>query len=113
MLINARPRFVSNGFETFVPFHRAEALHQRLVEMTNNDVNAWSIFRPLVPSTGESWDGNLDEYSNNENFQVGHPRPRKAFGKTDELDRSTVCTEDTTRTAPPFLKIKLQAYQGL
>ncbi|KAH7360420.1 hypothetical protein BKA65DRAFT_547139 [Rhexocercosporidium sp. MPI-PUGE-AT-0058] len=70
MFINAEPRFVSNGFETFVPFHRAEALHQRLVEMTNNDVNAWSIFRPLVPSTGESWDGNLDEYSNNENFQV-------------------------------------------
>ncbi|KAL2074541.1 hypothetical protein VTL71DRAFT_8319 [Oculimacula yallundae] len=70
MFTNAEPRFVSDGFETFVPFHRAEALHPALVEMTNNNVNAWSIFRPVVPSTGDNWDGNFDEYGNNENLQV-------------------------------------------
>ena len=56
-------------------------MHQRLVEMTNNDVNAWSIFRPVVPSTGDSWDGDFDEYSNNENFQVGNPLPRNSLTK--------------------------------
>lgn len=101
MFINAEPRFVSNGFETFVPFYRTEALHQRLAEMTSNDVNAWSIFRPVVPSTGDSWDGHLDEYSNNENFQVGYTRPRNFFDKTDQLDRFTVCTEDTFKTLLP------------
>ncbi|KAH6720130.1 hypothetical protein BKA61DRAFT_668042 [Leptodontidium sp. MPI-SDFR-AT-0119] len=69
MFINGEPRCLSTGFETFVPFYRAEAMHKRLVEMTSNDVNAWSIFRPVVPSTSDSWDGNIDEYSN-ESFQV-------------------------------------------
>ncbi|KAK0109892.1 hypothetical protein ONS95_002562 [Cadophora gregata] len=71
MFINAEPGYVSNGFEAFVPFHGTEAaFHQRLVEMANNDAKAWSIFRPVLSSTSGSWDGNLDEYSNNENFQV-------------------------------------------
>ncbi|KAK6585416.1 hypothetical protein PZA11_002143 [Diplocarpon coronariae] len=68
MFINAEPRVVSNSFETFVPIHRAEVLHERLIEMTNNNVNAWSIFRP--EAAAENWEHNLDEYSNNENFQV-------------------------------------------
>lgn len=86
MFINGEPRCLSTGFETFVPFYRAEAMHKRLVEMTSNDVNAWSIFRPVVPSTSDSWDGNIDEYSN-ESFQVGHSRPAEVCDKTDELDR--------------------------
>ncbi|PBP24361.1 hypothetical protein BUE80_DR004648 [Diplocarpon rosae] len=68
MFINAEPRYVSNGFETFVPIHRAEVLRQRLVDMTSNNVNAWSIFRP--EAAAENWVHNLDEYSNNENFHV-------------------------------------------
>lgn len=68
MLINARPRYVSHDFETFVPIQRAEPLHQRLVEMTDNDVNAWNFFRSeATPST--DWDENLDDL-NNENFSV-------------------------------------------
>lgn len=68
MLMNARPRTVSHGFETFVPIQRAESLHQRLVEMTNNDVNAWNFYRPVAtPSNG--WDENLDCF-NNEHFPV-------------------------------------------
>ncbi|CZS93730.1 uncharacterized protein RCO7_09444 [Rhynchosporium graminicola] len=70
MFINAEPRYVSNGFETFVPYHRAEALHSALVEMTNNDINAWSIFRPVVPQANDDWEGDLDEYGGNENFHV-------------------------------------------
>ena len=62
MFINARPRFVSKGFEALVPTQRTEFLHQRLVEMTNNDVNAWSLFRPVATST-ENWDQNLDDFS--------------------------------------------------
>lgn len=98
MFINAEPRFVSNGFETFVPVQRADLLHQRLVEMTNNDVNAWSIFRPVAASTSDNWDYNFEEYNNNENFQVGS----LAHGKlpaTDEFDRSTACTEAMSTTA--------------
>ncbi|KAG0646818.1 hypothetical protein D0Z07_6223 [Hyphodiscus hymeniophilus] len=68
MVINARPRYVSHGFETFVPFQRVESLHQNLVEMTNNDVNAWNFFRPVAtPSNG--WDENLEGF-NNENFAL-------------------------------------------
>jgi len=70
MLINAGPRFVSNGFETFVDAQRAEPLHQRLGEMTNNDVNAWSIPRPVSTFPTESWDQQLDDFSSNENFPV-------------------------------------------
>jgi hypothetical protein len=69
MFINAQPRIVSNGFETFVPIHRAEALHQRLVAMTNNDVNAWSIFRP-VASSADDWDHHIDDFNSKENFPV-------------------------------------------
>lgn len=70
MFINARPRFVSNGFETFVPVHRVESLHQRLVEMTNNDVNAWSASRPVANFQGDNWDQQFDDFGGNENFPV-------------------------------------------
>lgn len=71
MFINAEPRSVSNGFETFVPTQRREFVHQRLIEMTNNDVNAWSVFRPGATSTPDNWDQHGDDYSN-ENFPVRH-----------------------------------------
>ncbi|TVY44714.1 hypothetical protein LOCC1_G003071 [Lachnellula occidentalis] len=67
MFINANPRLVSNGFGTFVPTQIAESLHQRLVEMTNNDVNAWSVFRP-VATTNDNWDQHIDEFTSNENL---------------------------------------------
>jgi len=70
MFINARPRFVSNGFETFVPIQSAEALQQRLVEMTNNDVNAWSVFRPVAAPGSDIWDQNIDDFGSNENYPV-------------------------------------------
>src|SRR5271168_4552169 len=70
MFINAKPRMVSNSFETFVPSQRVESLHQRLVEMTNNDVNAWSIFRPVAPSATDDWDQPINDFNSNENFSV-------------------------------------------
>lgn len=69
MFINAEPRVVSNGFEAFIPFHRAESVHQRLVEMTNDDVNAWSVCRPVASSTSSIWDQQVDDCGN-ENFSV-------------------------------------------
>ena len=97
MFINARPRIVSHGFETFVPYQRVESLHQRLVEMTNNDVNAWKFFRPVAtPSNG--WDQNLDDFANNENCPV-------CYDRSKDLRRSMlikysfmVYILDTTRT---------------
>jgi hypothetical protein len=76
MFINAEPRIVSNGCEAFVPFHRAELVHQRLVEMTNNDVNAWSVCRPVVPSTSSIWDQQIDDFGN-ENFSVNQPSKKE------------------------------------
>ena len=70
MLINARPRFVSKGFEALVPTQRAEFLHRRLIEMTNNEVNAWSVFRPVATST-DNWDQNIDDLSTS-NFPVSY-----------------------------------------
>ena len=69
MFINAEPRSVSNGFEAFVPFHRAELVHQRLVEMMNNDVNAWSVCRPVTSSISSAWDQQIDDFGN-ENLSV-------------------------------------------
>lgn len=68
MLMNARPRTVSHGYETFVPVKRTESLHQRLVEMTNNDVNAWNFYRP-VATPSNCWDENFDDF-NSEHFPV-------------------------------------------
>jgi hypothetical protein len=70
MFINARPRFVSNGFETLGTTQRTEFLHQELVKMTNNDVNSWSLLRPVATST-ENWDQNLDNFSP-ETFPVSY-----------------------------------------
>jgi len=76
MFINAEPRFVSNGFETFVPYQRRDLLHQKLVEMTNNDVNAWSVFRP-VASTNDNWDQHISDFNSNENFSVSRTWSRR------------------------------------
>jgi len=70
MLINAQPRIVSNSFEPFVPTQRVESLHQRLVEMTDNNVNAWSVFRPVASSSTDTWDQQIDELYDNEKFPV-------------------------------------------
>src|ERR1700753_2747367 len=79
MFINAQPRTVSNGFQTFVHTQKVESLHQRLVEMSNNDVKAWGIFRSVAPSsTTDSWDYHMDDLSGNENFQVSY-----AIGKVN------------------------------
>jgi hypothetical protein len=67
MLINARPRIVSNRLEAFVPTQRPE-FHQGLIEMANSEVNAWSLFRSVAASTDE-WDQNFDDF-NARNFPV-------------------------------------------
>jgi hypothetical protein len=83
MFINANPRAVSNGFETFVPVQITESLHQRLVEMTNNDINAWSVYRPVAPSMNDNWQPNIDEFESNENYQVSPSWPRNNVTKAD------------------------------
>jgi hypothetical protein len=84
MFINANPGVVSNGFETFVPVQIAESLHQRLVEMTNNDVNAWSVFRP-VTSTNDNWDQHINDFNSNENFSVSRPWSRNDLKRADSV----------------------------
>lgn len=69
MLINARPRFVFTGFEALVPTQRADFLHPRFVEMTNNEENTWGLFRPAATST-DYWEQSLND-PNGENFPVG------------------------------------------
>lgn len=86
MFINAEPRYVSHGFDTFVPYQRPDVLHQRLVAMTNNGLNAWSICRPVAASAPEHWEQHLDEYSSNENFQVSYPRPRPDLQKLTDVE---------------------------
>jgi hypothetical protein len=76
MFINAEPRIVSNCLEGFVPFHRAELVHQRLVEMTNNDLNTWSVRGPVASSTSSIWDEQIDDFDN-ENFSVNPPSKEK------------------------------------
>lgn len=51
MFMNAQPRDVLHGFETFVPFLYNET-HQRrgLCEMNNNEVNAWNGQRSVLQS---------------------------------------------------------------
>lgn len=74
MFMNAPPRIVLNGFETFVPPHRTDLLHQRLVEMTNtnNDMKAWNGFGPVASSQNNNW----DQSGNIETFQVRHLFPQ-------------------------------------
>ena len=95
MLINARPRIVSHGFETFVPIQRVESLHQRLVEMTNNDVNAWNFFRHAA-TPGNGWNESLDDFNNDENFPVSRSHP---LGLRSKLTTCSflLCTTDTTK----------------
>ncbi|KAI9738130.1 MAG: hypothetical protein M1818_005559 [Claussenomyces sp. TS43310] len=51
MLMNAEPRAVSRGFQTLNPAYRAQwSSPQGLVEMTDNEVNAWRAFGPGVPA---------------------------------------------------------------
>lgn len=45
-------------------------MHQGLVEMSNSDINAWSVFRPVGSSTNDNWNSNVDDLSNNENLPV-------------------------------------------
>lgn len=53
---------MSKRLEALVPTQTAEFLHQKLVEMTNNEVNAWDLVRP-VTTAAENWDSNLDDCS--------------------------------------------------
>lgn len=73
MFINAKPRPVSTGFEAFVPTQVAESLHHRLVGMTNNEVNAWSIFTPMQ-STNDNWAHQVNNFNGDENLSVRNPQ---------------------------------------
>lgn len=110
MLINARPRIVSNGFETFVPTQRAESLHERLVEMTNNDVNAWSFFRPVAPSI-EDWDRQFDNFNSNENYPVSRESGMISRPRMLTHSSSIIHTQDTIKRRHLFLKVHLSIYQ--
>ncbi|TVY43091.1 hypothetical protein LSUB1_G001238 [Lachnellula subtilissima] len=116
MFINANPRVVSNGFGSFVPVQITESLHQRLVEMTNNDVNAWSVFRP-VASTNDNWDQHIGEF-NNENlpehsiyggyFQEASPL---AVTQPAHLSKTTPCSNSRQgHSQPRKASASLQAY---
>jgi len=70
MFMNARPQSVSNRFETFVITRRTEPVHQRLVEMTNNKINAGGNFWPVAAPVSDSWDYILDDFHGNENSPV-------------------------------------------
>ncbi|RDL40674.1 uncharacterized protein BP5553_00653 [Venustampulla echinocandica] len=99
MFITARPRFVSNTFETFVPHQKAEPMHQRLVEMSNNEVNAWNTFRPVATPANDNWDQQIDGFGN-ENFP-GHNLNGHYFQDTSSVIRSEVVslTKGTAYTA--------------
>jgi hypothetical protein len=101
MFINAEPRIAPNGFEAFVPFHRAELMHQRLVEMTNNNVNAWSVCRPVASSTSSIWDQQMDDFGN-ENFSVNQFSKEKMQVEL-MINRFKALMLDTSKNLPwPF-----------
>lgn len=104
MFINAEPRSVSNGFETFVPSQRAESLHQRLVEMTNNDVNAWSVYRPANRSAADAWDQHFDDFGNNENFPVNHSSEGNMAIELIHLAGSRLIRRILPKLCPKFSK---------
>lgn len=74
MFMNAQPRRVAHGYETFVCGGKTEPLHQRLSEMTENQVNAWNSNRPVISSSvsGDgSWNDQKGVFAQNENnYQV-------------------------------------------
>lgn len=111
MFINANPRVVSNGFGTFVPVQVAEPFHQRLVEMTNNDVNAWGVFRP-VGSTSDNWDQHIDEFNSSENLPVSRDARKRSSRKTDSI-RNTLHTVDTSKRLLLWLVPNPPTYQRL
>lgn len=70
MLMNARPRYVSNGFETFIVTQQGEVLHQSLVEMKKEDINARDAPRPVATYQTDSWDQQLDDFNGSEKDSV-------------------------------------------
>lgn len=109
MLINARPRFVPQGFEALVPTQRAEFLHRRLIEMTNNEVNAWSVFRPVATST-DNWDQNLDDLSTS-NFPVSYESIDKRLSIRLMKSSFTHYMLVTTKTWHPLIRPSRQTFQ--
>lgn len=58
MLIYAQPRAVSPYLGTFVHQVEERSLHQRLVSMSNNNLEAWGVFGPVASPTSsfDNWD---------------------------------------------------------
>jgi len=74
MFMNAQPRRLAHGYETFVRGGRTEASFQRLSQMTDNqvNVNAWSSIRPVESSRSrdDRWKSQQEASFQNENYQV-------------------------------------------
>ncbi|KAH6681664.1 hypothetical protein B0J14DRAFT_679677 [Halenospora varia] len=77
------PRIVSNNLGTFVHVQRRESMHQGPVEMSNNGVNAWNVFRSVGSSTNDNWNSNVDDLSNNENLPLHASQGGYLHGSTD------------------------------
>lgn len=77
MLMNAQPRRVVHGHETFVQCGRAEPSHQGLSEMTDNQINlnTWNSQRLADPSPRSRDDSRWNAqkaagFVQSENYQV-------------------------------------------
>jgi hypothetical protein len=71
MFINADFRFFSKGLEAFVPNQRLNSIYSRLVEMTDNENNAWRGYPTLDSQIlDESWYQLMNEDNSDENFSV-------------------------------------------
>lgn len=69
MFISTGPRYVLNEFGSFVPVQRMDRFRQKILEMPNNDANAWKAHKP-VAYTEDFDEFQNDVFENNENFNV-------------------------------------------
>jgi hypothetical protein len=69
MFINGKPQFVLNSPEVFMTVQGVELPYHRLVEMSNNGFNAWSVFRS-VSAPPDSWYDPEHGFHGDENFNV-------------------------------------------
>jgi hypothetical protein len=70
MLMNAQPRSVSNGFDTIVPIYRLDCTRRRFVQMMDNNINAWSVYKPVTSRTNDTETGQIETFDANENYPV-------------------------------------------
>ena len=111
MFMNAKPRIVSNGIETFVPAQIVDLVHQRLFKMTNSNVNAWSVFGPVATSANATWEQQIDDFGGNENYPVRLDRILR-YSRKLTIDRCITYMADTIQSHPLFLGLQHFLHQG-